>query len=130
MAYRLAKERKVWWKVSVMSAVDGGSEQEESIEILYLLIDRDELKQAAQGEKAAPGGVVGLLTKLAGGAHEPEDEAFMKKHVLGWRNVLTEDGTEVPFTFENLKVAMNDLRLAKAVSTGLYEASYGAPRKN
>jgi hypothetical protein len=55
----------------------------------------------------------------------------LKAHVIGWSGISAEDGSELPFSAENLDMALRLSFLRQALWRALLEASNGdAARKN
>lgn len=124
--FKLAKERKVWWPITVKLPKEGGGFEEFTCSILYRLIDREEIKAQLEGLKRDD---AGFLQKFARKLADNEDD-YLRTHVLDWKDVLDQDEKPIPFTFETLKAANRDIAFNKALMAGLQEASYGAEQKN
>jgi len=137
--FSFANEGKVWWRVNLVARdASGGDPTEAPVSILYRIYTRKELKarerkllemplanlRAAKDAAAVQAAVQEYETLEAG------NDAELRERVVGWRDIVTASGDQLPFTQEALDALLNDEAQYPRIAAGLVEASKGARAKN
>lgn len=133
--FKLSKERKVWWPVKLPVGNDAGEISHVLVRVLFRLLKADDMLALRTGtlamaqETAQGNGIDTIVDRI--NASEREHTERLRAHVCDWRGVVDADtGDDVPFTPETLAMALEYADVRQAMSSGLREASMGAPAKN
>lgn len=70
------------------------------------------------------------LRDRMGTAELPDDDAFCREVVTGWRDVTGEDGQALPFSPENLTVLLDVHGISAAIVLAFFDSISTAKRKN
>lgn len=141
--FKFAKTREAYWPVDLPTRTDEGALETKRVLIRYRLMTRDELLdankrlQAATARKLAEiareGKTADLDTLLDEMDKESRTEyADLLARVVGWRegDIGDEDGNPLPCSREVVAAMCQDDAIYRALVTGMYAASRGAPVKN
>ncbi len=111
--FKLSKSDTFSWPVKVKFPVDGGRTLEETFDVVYKRFSQSKIKEMLAVENGT-------------------DVEFAKQILVGWKGVVDDAGTEIPFSEEACEKLLDVPAVAKAVVEAYVAASQGqgALRKN
>lgn len=110
--FKFAKSRRVLWPVviSVPSDSGDGTVTEYPVKVLYELLTRSDVQTVQE---------------------QPEvGQEMLRDKIQGWEGIADEDGQVLVYSPEALEALLDVPYIERAFSTGLLQASNGAPAKN
>lgn len=113
--FKIAKDRRVTWPVTIPVPQSGGSVQKHKIEAEFDILGQSRLEEVMQEDRNAD-----------------QDAALLREVLVGWDGVAGENGEPMPFS----AAALNDLvdipYVRAALIRAYFEAASGnaAARKN
>jgi hypothetical protein len=108
MAFVIKKKDTFFWPVKVKAPIDGGKYEEQEIQVEYRRLKMSEVNK--------------LQTQ--------DGVSFCKSIIAGWKDVRSEDGTDVPFTDTALEALLDQYGFANQIARQYFEAMAGAAEKN
>jgi hypothetical protein len=126
MAFVLKQSTSYKWPVSFKLPVDGGKYEKQTFEAEFRRLPQarlNEIQDAVQERtRAAKAGepIDGMIN----------DQAVADEILIGWSNVLDEDGDEIPFTTANKQQLLEVSALASSIIVAYFESVTGNKLKN
>lgn len=126
MAFVLKQSASYKWPVTFKLPIDGGRYEKQTFDAEFKRLPQariDEIQEAVQDRARA-----------VANNQEPEgqvnDRSVADEILIGWSNVLDEDGDEIPFTAANKQALLEVPALASAIIVAFFESVTGNKLKN
>lgn len=126
MAFVLKQSASYKWPVSFKLPVDGGKYEKQTFEAEFKRLPQARLNEiqdaVRERTRAAQAGesIEGMIS----------DESVADEILIGWSNILDEDGDEVPYTAANKKQLLEVPVLASSIIVAFFESVTGNKLKN
>jgi hypothetical protein len=90
MAFVLKQSRTYWWPIELIIPADGGRKEKFALEVEFRRVGQTRLNK-----------IMAIARDVERGRAEPdevEDQILAKEILVGWKEVVDDDGEDIPFT--------------------------------